>query len=308
MRFFNIVKDKGILYVLMRKLTCIKIFRNLIIFVHNASNNRKTKEFKAHNEKYINTSLFKDLDVSEFVKALHSDGISMGLKLPSTILNEILNFSENESCYADRSASCGFRLKDLQKANTKLNKNILVAQYFNTVNNCSAIEILSKDPVLKNIACMYLGSVPKLVSSNLWWTFPGNSTKEDRDRHAHMFHRDIDDFKFVKFFFYLTDVASNDGAHIFVKGSSDRLPNTNYFDKFRSKRYSDDEVSSCYGDENILELCDKAGNGFAEDTFYLHKGQSPTHTPRLLFQLQFSLFDYGTAHDHRSITSLQNIV
>ena len=33
------------------------------------------------------------------------------------------------------------------------------------------------------------------------------------------YHYDIDGFKFVKIFFYLTEVNENDGPHVFIKNT-----------------------------------------------------------------------------------------
>jgi hypothetical protein len=66
-------------------------------------------------------------------------------------------------------------------------------------------------------------------------------------------------------------------------------------------------VAATYPKERIVEITAPAGTGFAEDTLCIHKGLTPTRTPRLLLQVQYALFDYGTMHDRRNSTELRSI-
>lgn len=199
-------------------------------------------------------------------------------------------------------------MRDRSAAESKLGKPILLAQYFNTTTECSTINKLACDPVLWLIASTYLGSCPTFVGANLWWNFPVEALAEDRDKHAHVFHRDVDDFKFFKFFFYLTDVAEGDGAHVCVRGSHRQPPQIRLGDRWNLRRYSDEEVRQTYIANDILTISGLAGTGFAENTLCIHKASTPTHRPRLLLQLQFALFDYGAMHDRRAPSTLQRLI
>lgn len=59
----------------------------------------------------------------------------------------------------------------------------------------------------------------------------------------------------------------------------------------QKKRWTDDQIARGYGAEAMRELHGPAGLGFAEDTFGLHKAQSPSVHPRLLISLVFQLRD-----------------
>jgi hypothetical protein len=63
------------------------------------------------------------------------------------------------------------------------------------------------------------------------------------------------------------------------------------------RRYTDDEITSFYPADRIVDIGGGAGEGFAEDTFCIHKGNSPFENPRLLLQFQFTLFDYDAQRD-----------
>jgi hypothetical protein len=193
-------------------------------------------------------------------------------------------------------------------ADSALGKPILVAQYFNSTIACPEIGRLVNDPMLQAIASEYLESVPTFVGANLWWTFPVNALESDREQHAHLFHRDVDDFRFFKFFFYLTDVVAGDGGHVCVIGSHHRPPRFRFGDQWNIRRYTDKEIGDQYPANDIQEICGSAGIGFAENTLCVHKGRTPTTHPRLLLQLQFALFDYGAMHDRRDSENLRQMV
>jgi hypothetical protein len=246
-------------------------------------------------------------DLRQTVAELDAHGIALGLKLAPTDVSEIVQFARTHPCFADRQADRGFFIGDHGSAQNAIGKSILVAQYFNTETGCAAIGRLTRDRTLNLIAARFLRSVPRFVGANLWWTFPVDASEEDRHRHAHLFHRDVDDFRFIKFFFYLTDVEPGEGAHVCVRGSHRAPPRLQPLDRWKLRRYTDPEIAGAYPEADILEITGKAGTGFAENTLCVHKGMTPRSAPRLLLQLQFALFDYGVMHDRRDPGSLRMI-
>lgn len=252
-------------------------------------------------------SLFSGLDRQSFADDLEKRGVAFGLKLPVRIVEQITDWAKNNVSYADRDVKLGFCLDDREEAQSKLKKPILVSQYFNTTRDCDAISQLANDPGLLWIAANYLKSPPTFVGANLWWTFPVDASEADRSKHAHVFHRDVDDFKFFKFFFYLTDVPPGEGAHVCVAGSHVNPPKRRLSDAWVIRRYDDGEIFETYPAEDILEICGEAGEGFAENTLCVHKGSTPRTEARLLLQLQFAMFDHGVMHDNRSLDSLEMV-
>jgi hypothetical protein len=291
----------------MRSLARFSAIRHGVVGARRVTQARALRRYLQDCETRISASIFSGLNVDQFVSELDENGVALGLRLPETMIEEIRGFSARNPCYADREASRGFMLERRSQAELKLGKPILLAQYFNTEQQCAAIGQLMRDPVLQAIAGHYLGSVPALVGVNLWWTFPVQASAEDRDRHAHLFHRDVDDFRFFKFFFYLTDVPPGEGAHVCVKSSHVNPPVTRPSDRWLLRRYSDEEIERKYPGGKILEICGPAGTGFAENTLCIHKGRTPTSKSRLTLHLQFSLFDYGVAHDRCDASSLSRI-
>lgn len=294
-------------YTLMRSAARFRLVRSV---VGNSRRLLQGGDLRAHLadcESRIAQSLFAQMDRTDFVRRLREDGVAAGLKLPQALSSELIQYAAEHPCFADRRPDCGFSFEDRPRAEARLGKPILVAQYFNAAAQCPAISRLLRDPLLQWIAGTYLESVPTFVGANLWWTFPVQALEEDRDRHAHLFHRDVDDFRFFKFFFYLTDVGPDDGAHVCVVASHHQPPMLRPGDRWNIRRYSDAEVKRCFADDRIVEICGPIGTGFAENTLCVHKGLTPTREPRLLLQLQYALFDYGVMHDRRDHAALQMI-
>lgn len=291
-------------YTLMRGVARFATVRQLVAKTRHALGVTKRADFLSSCESRMEQTQFPTIDRHTFVKELRDNGMAFGLTLSSQTVAAIHRYAQQAPCYADRVSSRGFLLNRRHDAELALEKPILVAQYFNTADACPDIRRLVDDPMLQAIACEYLESAPTFVGANLWWTFPVDALESDREQHAHLFHRDVDDFRFFKFFFYLTDVAPGDGAHVCVAGSHHHPPQRSFVDRWNIRRYTDDEIGAQFPARNIQEICGAAGTGFAENTLCVHKGLTPTKSPRLLLQLQYALFDYGAMHDRRDAAHL----
>ena len=255
----------------------------------------------------MHTTLFRDADRQALLGSLNARGCAFGLQLPESILTAIQQYADSSAVFAYRNENHGFHPGERVKAESALGKEILLAQYYNSEDGCEAIRTVAADPLLNWVALKYLGSMPKFLGVNLWWTYPVRPSREDQLKHAHFFHRDIDDFKFLKFFFYLTEVESGDGAHWLVSGSHRKPPYIRVKDRFLLRRFEDAEIRQFYDPEAVVEIIGAPGLGFAEDTLCVHKAASPTRRPRLILQLQFALFDFESASDRRDPALLRMI-
>jgi hypothetical protein len=303
--FKSLTEQPG--YTLMRGAARFNTLRSAVTKARRFSHTAGREDYLRACEMRFAETAFPPLDRIAFVKSLREDGIAFGLTLPRSTVDEIREFANRTECYADRMPQHGFNLPKRADAESALGKPILLAQYFNVAQKCLAVKRLMDDPVLNWIACQYLESIPTFVGANLWWTFPVNATAEDRDRHAHLFHRDVDDFRFFKYFFYLTDVEAGEGGHVCVVASHEHPPRSRFGDPWNLRRYSNTEVEHTYAPGQIKEICGAAGTGFAENTLCIHKGRTPVTNPRLLLQLQYALFDYGVMHDNRELQNLSLI-
>ena len=147
---------------------------------------------------------------------------------------------------------------------------------------------IANDPGVLKVAQEFLGARPTISDLGLMWSFGGRK----QAKHAQLFHRDVDDWKFCKLFIYLTDVTANSGPHVFVKNSS----NSPAF--LKPARYSDSEIEGKFGKENIMTFIDTKGTAFMVNTYGFHKGLLPTSGNRLLLVVQYSLGPIGLEEYH----------
>lgn len=139
---------------------------------------------------------------------------------------------------------------------------------------------IANDPRVLAPVARWLGGRPTLAALRLWWSTP---SPDGTPEHAELFHRDVDDLRFVKLFLYLTDVTPDTGPHVFVDGSHivDRLT--------AIRRYGDDEVEKAFGPDRISLLTGEAGTAFLENTYGMHRGVPPVAGARLIFQPLYAL-------------------
>ncbi|KKW90551.1 phytanoyl-CoA dioxygenase family protein [Sphingobium chungbukense] len=138
---------------------------------------------------------------------------------------------------------------------------------------------LANDSRILDIASTYLGCRPTIGYMACWWSYP----TEGGPQHAEYCHRDVDDWRFVKLFVYLTDVGPRSGPHVYVRGSG----NDSRLVKIR--RFSDEEVFNTFGSDRFETMTGKAGEAFFENTYGIHKGQPVEDGSRLIFQVVYSL-------------------
>ncbi|MCG7359744.1 hypothetical protein MHZ93_00540 [Roseomonas sp. ACRSG] len=144
---------------------------------------------------------------------------------------------------------------------------------------CPGLMSAINDPAVLQIASEYLGCKPTLSSLGVRWSFPSPA----RPAETQLFHRDPDDWRFLKLFVYLTDVDAESGPHAYVLGSH-RTAAT-----LRAKPYQRDALVQAYGADKIQMVTGPAGTTFMADTHGIHMGVPPSATPRLILQVQYSL-------------------
>jgi len=99
--------------------------------------------------------------------------------------------------------------------------------------------------------------------------------------------------RWVKFFFYLTDVNAESGPHVFVPES--HLDHGLPF-RLRSKGYTrleDSQVENVFPKASWKVFTGPIGSMIVEDTRGLHKGKHVENGDRLVFQLQFTSSLFG---------------
>lgn len=96
-------------------------------------------------------------------------------------------------------------------------------------------------------------------------------------------HRDIDNYRFVKMFVYLTDCGLEFGHHQIYLQSHRYTP----FALGSIARYSHAEVEHAIPQARLHNVEGKAGFAFAENTYAFHRGTKPLKGDRLILNLQY---------------------
>ncbi|WP_138498166.1 hypothetical protein [Nostoc sp. PA-18-2419] len=282
-------------WLLMRKIARFKTGRAIMIFFLK----RSTKlDFNQKN------SFFSDLNVNEIVNHLKTEGLCLGINLPPDVVKEIVDFAYSTACYGNRKTDMGFFYHQKEEAQAKSGKQFIIGSYFNTTLLCPAIKKLQNDPQLLAIAAAFLDAQPIHQGNLMWWSFSGDTTFYQKSQAAQLFHYDIDDYRFLKFFFYLTDVDDRSGPHVCVRGSHNKKK---WSHLWLRKRETDEDIIDYYGFESLVKISGNAGFGFVEDPFCFHKGITPTIKDRLILQIEFAITDYGMQHDLRATSLLKCI-
>lgn len=269
----------------MRKLARFEVIRNWISYGYRFFN----KSNKVNSDK---VSVFKDINVEQINLSLKNDGYALDINLPDVIVQEILEFAYSETCYANRNPAVGFHYHERAKVEASFGNKFRLGSYFEAAH-CRAIKNLESDPELLAIAAKFLGTIPIHMATELWWSFPTAATPLEQLKAAQVFHYDMDDYRFIKFFFYLTDVDLGSGPHVCIRGSHINKKFSHQLIGVRCASKEDTEIVNYYGLENVVTICGSAGLGFAEDTYCFHKGSPPSDQERLLLQIEFAINDYG---------------
>lgn len=147
---------------------------------------------------------------------------------------------------------------------------------------CPALLQLANSPLILDAVARVLGAQPTIAWFQSWWTLgehhiPGKAHFDD------IYHRDVDDLRFVKLFAYLTDTDIRNGAHSFVRGSHRSSVFT------RRGAISDEEVHANFPPEDILAVTGTAGTVFLENTWGIHRPLLATEGRRLIFSALYCL-------------------
>jgi hypothetical protein len=164
---------------------------------------------------------------------------------------------------------------------------VRVADYhLRDVVACPHILALANSPPLLGLAARYLRCKPTISALGLRWSFP----VEGDCSALQAFHRDSEDWRYLKVLVYLTDVDDDAGPHVYLHGSHlSQAP-------LRLRFYSDKEISSAYSPDMLLTATGTRGFCFAVDTAGIHKGTAPSRQARLMLQIQYSLLPSYAYH------------
>jgi hypothetical protein len=210
----------------------------------------------------------------ETLDALHNDGYApLPALLSADQIADIRAFFRSKLLASRQDIGSRFTIDNVPQG-------VRIADYsLNDMIDSPHILELANRPSLLRLAASYIGCKPTISALGLRWSFPATGASTD----VQAFHRDTDDWRYLKILVYLTNVSEEAGPHVYVRGSHlTRAP-------MRLRPYQDTEISRQYGADRTIVATGQAGFGFAVDTAGIHKGAVPATEPRLMLQIQYSL-------------------
>ena len=230
---------------------------------------------KRNHEKIItfNNNLV-NINTEKSITSLNKDGISFGISINEETLNKIIKYLNDKKFNFNRDPKKKINFQDRHKF-----KDLYILNYMNPhLENNTIKEILLNEEIIKVIKS-YLGVDPILEWSQIYWSMPYRDDEGkflSTPNNEFGYHYDIDGFKFVKIFFYLTEVYENDGPHVFIKNTGKKT-----FFKALNRRLSDTVINEKFIGQSVT-ITGKKGIGFIEDTSFYHKGTAPVNERGIL--------------------------
>jgi len=245
----------------------------------------------------IQASVFTHLELSHITSALRAQGVYAGIKLPQPVVEQLVFFAHTHAFAADRNPNLLCRYDERTQLEASVDHALQIGSFRS--QDCPLIQELITDPGLVAIATTYLETQPTYIGSELLWSFPTETNWQQQIQAAQVFHYDVDDYRSVKFFFYLTDVDENSGPHVSIQGTHWGKTLMHQIMGQRCASLPDQKLVDRYGEHRVVTHCGKAGLGIVEDTFCFHKGTRPLTKPRLMLQLQYAINDYDEIRSYR---------
>jgi hypothetical protein len=234
-------------------------------------------------------TMFTGIEREAVVEALRADGLFSSLMLPPAIHEEIAAFAQRTPCFGNFDRRFEFMPGEHDEAEKRFGRSLLSGHYFERILDCPAALAIQKDPLLLDVARHYLGGQAKLITTRVWWSFPtGKASDADKNLASlGKYHFDLDDWRMLKFFFYLKPCDTGTGPHVYVRGSHRRRALKHQLTLLVG--HPAEEVLDVYGQQSPVTLTGEAGLGFVEDPFGFHMGTEPAHTPRLMMEIGFGV-------------------
>tara|TARA_B110000003_G_C16651578_1_gene534402 strand:+ start:1104 stop:2066 length:963 start_codon:yes stop_codon:yes gene_type:complete len=238
-------------------------------------NTKKPTSLIYKKNQLVSNDELKENGYCKFSEILNSDNINELIKTAK----KLKSFDGNSFVYFDE--------KKLNNTRYNFDKNELINQ--------SSIQKLIMDEAIIDIARQYFESEPIFDMPAMWWSTPfGDGPSSEA---AQLYHFDLDRVKWLKIFFYLTDVNDFNGPHFYIEKTHKINSKPKELLSRGYVRISDDEMKNYFDDNNFKVIKGSKGLAFAADTLCWHKGKNLTKGSRLVLELNYtsSLFGINTS-------------
>jgi hypothetical protein len=226
----------------------------------------------------------------EAVKDLKENGYHIfKRKIDENIVNKLYDLALNLKC-DDVNKKSRFNPNKITRVRYNFNKQDLA-------NNLLVQDLIMDDSLI-SIVREYFNSEPIFDLPAMWWSAPyGESASSEA---AQLYHYDMERAKWLKIFFYLTDVDSDNGPHYYIRGSHKINAKPKNLLSRGYVRISDQEIKKYYSPNDFKVIKGTKGTFFAGDTLCWHKGKNLKKRNRLVLELNYtsSLFGYDSEKFH----------
>ncbi len=238
---------------------------------------------------------YKAINRGDYSTLEHDGIIALNdLRLSEVQVNDIRKYFEDKLLYNAHvyaySDKIGYSIKDIKKISS------IGSYHLKDSVNCPHLLKIATDPNILGIVEEYLGCVPTIYSFNTWWYFPGHPQTGPQD-----FHRDIDDYKFLALFIYLTDIYGDEqgGQHQYIRKthnedsimpllSNDKeLASAFFHPKIKNNGYHYSNLYSRFFKDQISDIIGQAGSIFLADSYGFHRGVPPKKEDRLVCWIRY---------------------
>lgn len=287
-------------------MTSIYAMRHLFVLTNSRSNDVFSRLVRKPVYRYDSyPGIFQDLtkaEISDFLNSMNRDGCYIFKQtLSPEFVQALFQFALRTPAKVLEPQPDGDIIYSKQKKVIDFQNPVSPRYQFDNDDILSSPEVqtLIFDESIINLAQLYLKTVPYFNVLALWWSLPFHGV--GKSEAAQMYHFDLDNMKFIKFFFYLTDVDTDSGPHCFVKNTHRGVPPS----ICRDGRQEDEEIEKAVGKDRMIEICGKKGTIMAVDTRGLHKGKELTKGYRLLFQTQYADSLFGANYADLDIQKVE---
>lgn len=262
------------------------VLRSLYIKTRGISSNILWLLFRLK-DKIVSTSPIKvDQVLSESLEELRTSGVTFIPSLNENTLQEVRqSFLDLPAYPVIKNQAYGEPIlsKNLLDMSNKKSGKYEFDQF--DILKVPSVKELITDPHTISIVSSYFKKRPVFTKVSAWWSFPHESSSEDLSNYAQLAHFDHDYEKFIKVFYYLSDVTRDTGPFRFAN-------KTHYRKSFWSDgRLTDEQLNS--NNIELKPIIGSKGTGFICDTSGYHAGTKVLSGHRLILQLEYSISRLG---------------
>lgn len=235
----------------------------------------------------------KENEIRAYIEAIYGRQEKYGIDIDSSYSHiasdvndngttKVKNFIEPERLLAVKKEFAEIKEKGELQYN-----DFYTEQVAHPLVNCDSVFDIVFDDKVVEIAKNYFNCVPAVTNVQL------RKSKATKELEQHipgngqttLFHCDRDSPRFIKFFFYLDDVNESNGPFTYVRESHIKK-----FEGWDSKyRWKHREISSIYGEDNIIKQYGNVGDLVIGNTNGFHKGTKVSEGERTLLSVYYSV-------------------